>query len=97
MPATTGTLALAGMLALANRLHHELDQIRRSSRARGAVLLAPLPSRAGERAPFADLVARGVAIGLSLATTPPDLVRATCQCLAYAARHRFEPAGSRRE
>ncbi|HEU5432272.1 MAG TPA: FGGY-family carbohydrate kinase, partial [Thermomicrobiales bacterium] len=53
----------------------------------------PLLSPAGERAPFVDPAARGQFIGLSLATTRDDLLRAVCEGIAYAARHCLEAAG----
>ena len=53
----------------------------------------PYLSEAGERAPFVDTGARGTIDGISLSTTQADLVRATCEGIAYAARHCLDAAG----
>jgi sugar (pentulose or hexulose) kinase len=60
--------------------------------ARGVSAL-PFLAPSGERAPFADPTARAELTGLTLESTPADVVRAICESLAYAARHCFEAAG----
>jgi erythritol kinase len=52
-----------------------------------------LLSPAGERAPFVDPLARGQFVNLTLGTTAPDLVRATCEAVAFASRQCFEILG----
>ncbi|WP_262849313.1 FGGY-family carbohydrate kinase [Mumia quercus] len=59
----------------------------------GGVRALPYYSGAGERAPFVDPRARGRLDGMTLATTPADLVRAVCESVAYAARHCFDRLG----
>jgi xylulokinase/erythritol kinase len=53
----------------------------------------PYLSEAGERAPFVETGARGTIDGISLSTTQADVVRATCEGIAYAARHCLDAAG----
>jgi xylulokinase/erythritol kinase len=94
MPAMVGTAGLDWVLALVGATHGELDALLATSRpGAGGVGALPYLSPAGERAPFTDPHARGQLTGLSLATTPADLVRAYCEALGYAARHCFEAAG----
>lgn len=94
MPAMVGTAGLDWLLSLLGTSHGELDGALAASEpgARGVSAL-PYLSPAGERAPFVDPRARGQFTGLSLSTTPADMVRAYCEALAYAARHCFDAAG----
>ncbi|HET6737436.1 MAG TPA: FGGY family carbohydrate kinase [Kribbella sp.] len=94
MPAMVGTAALDRVLALVGVTTERLPSLLADS-APGAAGVTVLPylSEAGERAPFVDTRARGTIDGVSLSTTTADLVRATCEGIAYAARHCLEAAG----
>ena len=94
MPAMVGTAALDRVLALVGVGDRPAACVaggepgRRARRDR-----LPYLSEAGERAPFVDTRARGTIDGISLSTTTADLVRATCEGIAYAARHCLDAAG----
>lgn len=94
MPAMVGTAALDRVLALVGLGTEKLPALLAESPvgARGVTVL-PYLSEAGERAPFVDTRARGTIDGVDLSTTQADLVRATCEGIAYAARHCLEAAG----
>jgi xylulokinase/erythritol kinase len=94
MPAMVGTAALDRILALVGVGTDRLPELLAESPvgAQGVTVL-PYLSEAGERAPFVDTRARGTVDGISLSTTTADLVRATCEGIAYAARHCLEAAG----
>jgi erythritol kinase len=94
MPAMVGTAALDRILALVGAGTDQLPALLGESPvgARGVTVL-PYLSEAGERAPFVDTRARGTIDGLDLSTTSADLVRATCEGIAYAARHCLDAAG----
>ncbi|SNS43432.1 xylulokinase [Actinomadura meyerae] len=96
MPAMVGTAALEWVLARVGASHRELDALLAASPpgARGVRVL-PFFSPSGERAPFVEPAARAEITGVSLETTTADLVRATCEGIAYAARHCLEAAGLR--
>ncbi|HEY8482760.1 MAG TPA: FGGY-family carbohydrate kinase [Spirillospora sp.] len=96
MPAMVGTAALEWMLARVGASARDLDDILAASPpgARGVRVL-PFFSPSGERAPFVEPAARAEITGISLETTDADLVRATCEGIAYAARHCLEAAGLR--
>src|SRR5690606_10017060 len=53
----------------------------------------PYFSPAGERAPFVEPRMRGHFDGMTVQTEAADLVRATCEGIAYAARQCLEAAG----
>ncbi len=53
----------------------------------GANGLLVLPYLSGERTPFADPLARGTVVGLTLAHTRADLARAILEGIAFALRH----------
>lgn len=93
MPAMVGTAALDWVLDLAGMPHDLLDAVLAESPpgARGVRCL-PFFSPAGERAPFVEPAARARLDGLTLQTARVDLVRATCEAIAYAARHCLEAA-----
>ncbi|MEU4190462.1 FGGY-family carbohydrate kinase [Kribbella sp. NPDC026611] len=94
MPAMVGTAALDHVLALVGADVARLPALLADSPpGSSGVTLLPYLSEAGERAPFVDTAARGTFDGISLATTTGDLVRATCEGIAYAARHCLEAAG----
>jgi xylulokinase/erythritol kinase len=94
MPAMVGTAALDRVLHLVGATTDQLQQLLTDSPpgANGVTVL-PYLSEAGERAPFVDTFARGTFDGISLSTTRGDLLRATCEGIAYAARHCLEAAG----
>ena len=94
MPAMAGSASLDWVLELLGIAHSELDPVLRSSRpGAGGVEVLPYLAPSGERAPFVDPDARGQYGGIQLTTTRADLVRATCEGLAYAARDCFDAAG----
>ncbi|GAB3817592.1 FGGY-family carbohydrate kinase [Kribbella italica] len=94
MPAMVGTAALDQVLKLVGATTTQLQQLLTGSRpgANGVTVL-PYLSEAGERAPFVATDARGTFDGISLSTTQGDLLRATCEGIAYAARHCLDAAG----
>jgi sugar (pentulose or hexulose) kinase len=94
MPAMAGTPSLEWALALIGARREDLDALLAASDpgADGLVVL-PFLAPAGERAPFVDPAARGQVCGVSLESTPADLVRAVCEGIAYAVRHCLEAAG----
>ncbi|GAA1797349.1 FGGY-family carbohydrate kinase [Actinomadura chokoriensis] len=96
MPAMVGTAALEWVLARVGTSHRDLDGLLADSPpgARGVRVL-PFFSPSGERAPFVEPAARAEITGVSLETTTADLVRATCEGIAYAARHCLDAAGLR--
>ncbi|GAA2455152.1 FGGY-family carbohydrate kinase [Actinomadura vinacea] len=94
MPAMVGTAALDWFLERIGASHRDLDGLLAESPpgARGVRVL-PFFSPSGERAPFVEPAARAEITGVSLETTDADLVRATCEGIAFAARHCLEAAG----
>ena len=59
----------------------------------GANGVLALPYFAGERTPLHDPGARGLFIGLSLATTRADLYRALLEAVGYGIRHNLDEMG----
>jgi erythritol kinase (D-erythritol 1-phosphate-forming) len=94
MPAMVGTANLDWVLGMVGARVEELETLLNNSEpgAHGVSALSFL-SGSGERAPFVEPRARGQFTGLSLDTTPADLVRAMCEAVSYAARHNLESAG----
>ncbi|GAA2073921.1 FGGY-family carbohydrate kinase [Actinomadura alba] len=94
MPAMVGTAALDWVLSAVGARHEDLAELLGASPpgARGVRVL-PFFAPSGERAPFVEPAARAEFSGVSLETTPADLVRATCEAVAYAARHCLDAAG----
>ncbi|MEO3755567.1 FGGY-family carbohydrate kinase [Streptomyces sp. B6B3] len=94
MPAMVGTAALDWVLGAVGAAHRDLDELLAASPpgAHGVRVL-PFFSPAGERAPFLEPAARAEITGVSLETTSADLVRATCEGIAFAARHCLTAAG----
>lgn len=92
--AMVGTASLDWVLGLVGTKPDGLEAMLTHS-APGAHGVTALPyfSATGERAPFCDVSARGQLAGLSIGTTPADLVMAVCESVAYAARHCVEAAG----
>ncbi|WP_433872363.1 FGGY family carbohydrate kinase [Saccharopolyspora sp. CA-218241] len=94
MPAMVGTANLDWVLRTVGAGIEELEPLLGGSRpGAGGVSALSFLSNSGERAPFVEPYARGQFTGLSLETTPADLVRAMCEAVAYAARHNLETAG----
>jgi erythritol kinase len=94
MPAMVGTPSLEWVLTMTGSRREEIDTLLAETRpGAGGLVVLPLFSPAGERAPFVDPYARGQVIGLSLESTRADLVRAVCEGIAYAVRHCLESAG----
>lgn len=94
LPATVGTASLDWILGIIGAQPKDVDQLLAES-CPGAQGVSALPyfSATGERAPFVDVMARGMLSGLNTSTTRADLVRAVCESVAYAARHCIESAG----
>ncbi|MFF7946825.1 FGGY family carbohydrate kinase [Streptomyces griseorubiginosus] len=94
MPAMVGTAALDWVLSTTGVTHAEVDGLLASTPpgARGVRVL-PYFAPSGERAPFVEPHLRAELSGVSLETTPADLIRATCEGIGYAARHCLEAAG----
>jgi erythritol kinase (D-erythritol 1-phosphate-forming) len=94
MPAMVGTANLDWVLGVVGAQVDDLETLLSSSKpGAGGVSALSFLSHSGERAPFVEPRARGQFTGLSLDTTPADLVRALCEAVAYAARHNLETAG----
>jgi sugar (pentulose or hexulose) kinase len=94
MPAMVGAAALDWVLALVGAGVDDLPGLLAASPA-GAhgVTVLPFLAEAGERAPFVEPRARARVDGLHLATRAADVVRATAEGIAYAARHCLSAAG----
>ncbi|MFI9624738.1 FGGY family carbohydrate kinase [Streptomyces sp. NPDC052042] len=94
MPAMVGTAALDWVLATTGVRHGDVDRLLTAT-APGANGVRVLPHFApsGERAPFVEPRLRAELTGVSLETTPADLVRAVCEGIGFAARHCLDAAG----
>ncbi|SDE94775.1 xylulokinase/erythritol kinase [Paracoccus isoporae] len=94
LPATVGTASLDWILDLVGAECTQVEALLAQSRpgANGVTAL-PYFSATGERAPFADVRARGQLCGLNTGTSKGDMVMAICESVAYAARHCVEAAG----
>ncbi|MFD4668199.1 FGGY family carbohydrate kinase [Lentzea sp. NPDC058450] len=96
MAAMSGCSALDWVRDLTGLRQTSLDAVLGASPPGSAgVEVLPYLAPSGERAPFLDQRASGQFTGVRLTTTPADLVRATCEGLAYTARECFEAAGLR--
>lgn len=94
MPAMVGTAGIDWMCGLLGIDVTDIGpMLAESTPGAGGVRALPFLSASGERAPFVDAAARATFSGLSLETGRPQLVRALCESIAYAARHCFEAAG----
>lgn len=94
LPAMVGTAAIDWVLSMVGARHDDVDGILAESRVgAGGVTCLPYFSPSGERAPFLEPRARAGFDELTLQTTRADLVRATCESVAYAARHCLDAAG----
>ena len=94
MPAMVGTAALDWVLKTTGVAHDEVDTLLADTPpgAHGVRVL-PYFAPSGERAPFVEPRLRAELTGVSLESTPADLIRATCEGIGYAARHCLEAAG----
>ncbi|MEL5957395.1 FGGY-family carbohydrate kinase [Streptomyces sp. CLV115] len=94
MPAMVGTAALDWVLTTTGVRHTEVDALLATT-APGAngVRVLPYFAPSGERAPFVEPRLRAEFTGVSLETTPADLIRAVCEGIGFAARHCLEAAG----
>jgi sugar (pentulose or hexulose) kinase len=86
LPAMVGTAALDWVLRLVGAGVDDLPALLANGDSGGLTVL-PFFSESGERAPFVAPHARARFDGLHLGTEPADLVRATCEAIAYSARH----------
>ena len=94
MPSMVGTASLDWILRVLDMKHKQIDKaLRNSSPGAGGVEALPYFAPSGERSPFIAPEAVGQFVGIQLTTTRQDLIRATCEGLAYAARDCFEAAG----
>ncbi|MFF8842970.1 FGGY family carbohydrate kinase [Streptomyces sp. NPDC015127] len=94
MPAMVGTAALDWVLATTGVRHSEVDALLAATPpgAHGVRVL-PYFAPSGERAPFVEPRLRAELSGVSLESTKGDLIRATCEGIAFAARHCLDAAG----
>ncbi|MFD5894107.1 FGGY family carbohydrate kinase [Streptomyces sp. NPDC060366] len=94
MPAMVGTAALDWVLTMTGTDLAEVDPMLDAVEpGAGGVRVLPYFAPSGERAPFVDPALRAELTGVSLESTAADLIRATCEGIAYAARHCLEAAG----
>jgi sugar (pentulose or hexulose) kinase len=94
MPAMVGTAALDWVLSTTRIAHDEVDSLLADTPpGANGVRVLPYFAPSGERAPFVEPRLRAELTGVSLESTPADLVRATCEGIGYAARHCLEAAG----
>ncbi|MFJ9374010.1 FGGY family carbohydrate kinase [Streptomyces sp. NPDC101455] len=94
MPAMVGTAALDWVLSTTAVRHEEVDGLLAATPpGANGVRVLPYFAPSGERAPFVEPRLRAELTGVSLESTPADLIRATCEGIGYAARHCLEAAG----
>lgn len=94
MPAMVGTAALDWVLSTTGVRHEEVDGLlAETPPGAHGVRVLPYFAPSGERAPFVEPRLRAELTGVSLETTPADLIRATCEGIGYAARHCLQAAG----
>jgi erythritol kinase (D-erythritol 1-phosphate-forming) len=94
MPAMVGTAALDWVLSTTKVEHAEVDGLLAGTPpGANGVRVLPYFAPSGERAPFVEPRLRAELSGVSLESTPADLIRATCEGIGYAARHCLEAAG----
>ncbi|WP_335936313.1 FGGY-family carbohydrate kinase [Streptomyces sp. PTD5-9] len=94
MPAMVGTAALDWVLTTTGVHHSDVDALLAATPpGANGVRVLPYFAPSGERAPFVEPRLRAELTGVSLETTPADLVRAVCEGIGFAARHCLEAAG----
>ncbi|MFI8432888.1 FGGY family carbohydrate kinase [Streptomyces sp. NPDC079020] len=94
MPAMVGTAALDWVLHTTGVRLQQVDALLEATPpgAHGVRVL-PYFAPSGERAPFVEPRLRAELTGVTLESTPSDLIRAVCEGIAFAARHCLEAAG----
>ncbi|MFD2762908.1 FGGY-family carbohydrate kinase [Micromonospora eburnea] len=92
LPAMVGTAGLDWVLNLAGATTDDLPALLADGDSTGLSVL-PFFAEAGERAPFVAPTARARIDGLHTGVTLADLVVATCEAIAYSARHCLTAAG----
>jgi sugar (pentulose or hexulose) kinase len=93
-PAMVGTACLDWVLELLGISHDQVSPLlEQTVPGAGGVEMLPYLAPSGERAPFVDPLARGQLTGLSLTTNRADIVRGTCEGIAFAARDCFTDTG----
>lgn len=98
MAAMAGTSGLDWVLSVTGSTHDEVAALLDGTEpGAGGVRVLPYFAPSGERSPFVEPAARAEFTGVSLLTTRAELVRATCEGIAYAGRHLLEAAGLRGE
>lgn len=94
MPAMVGTAALDWVLTTTGVRHTEVDALLATTPpGANGVRVLPYFAPSGERAPFVEPRLRAEFTGVSLETTPAELIRAVCEGIGFAARHCLEAAG----
>ncbi|MEU0373792.1 FGGY-family carbohydrate kinase [Streptomyces sp. NPDC006283] len=94
MPAMVGTAALDWVLTTTGVRHADVDALlAETPPGAHGVRVLPYFAPSGERAPFVEPRLRAELSGVSLESTRADLIRATCEGIAFAARHCLEAAG----
>ncbi|MEU6573945.1 FGGY-family carbohydrate kinase [Streptomyces sp. NPDC046805] len=94
MPAMVGTAALDWVLTTTGVRHDQVDGLlAETPPGAHGVRVLPYFAPSGERAPFVEPRLRAELAGVSLESTPADLIRATCEGIGYAARHCLAAAG----
>lgn len=94
MPSMVGTASLDWLLRTINKESNDIENLLKQSKpgANGVRALSTF-SESGERAPYVEPAARGQFSGLSLNTSPADMVMALCESIAFAAKLCFETMG----
>jgi sugar (pentulose or hexulose) kinase len=94
MPSMVGMSGIGWALTAIGAHGKQLDDVLAGSKAgAGGVRALSFLSPAGERAPFVEPRARGELTGLTMSSSPADLVQAVCESVAFAARSCFDALG----
>lgn len=94
MPSMVGMAGIDWALGMFGAKGEDLDDMLAGSElGAGGLRALSFLSPSGERAPFVEPRARGELSGITLSTSPADVVRAMCESVAYAARNCFEVLG----
>jgi sugar (pentulose or hexulose) kinase len=94
MPSMVGMAGIDWALGLIGAADASLDDtLARSKPGSSGVRALSFLSPSGERAPFVEPRARGELTGITLSTSPADIVRAMCEAVAFAARSCFDVLG----
>ena len=94
MPSMVGMSGIDWALGMIGARGEHLDDVLAESEpGAGGLRALSFLSLSGERAPFVEPRARGSLTGITLSTSPADVVRAMCESVAYAARSCFEVLG----